>query len=171
MDSEWLFRNGLVAFTVVLVVDLVIGWRYASSSTLVHAEAPTRRAAQRAAAEAMWISTVLLPRFEVDWEAADKTHISARYQIDDIPVHVHYQLTPSRHIEPVVSDRWGDPDNTGAFNLHPFGGEFTSHQTSGGMTIPDVGRLGWYCGTHRWAEGEFFRYQITDLHLITLRST
>jgi hypothetical protein len=115
-------------------------------------------------------STVLLPRFKVDWEAADKTHISARYQIDDIPVHVHYQLTPSRHIEPVVSDRWGDPDNTGPSTC-TLSEASSPHQTSGGTTIPDVGRLGWYCGTHRWAEGEFFRYQITDLHLITLRST
>lgn len=47
------------------------------------------------------------------------------------------------------------------------GGEFTSRATFDGVTIPDAGSLGWHHGTDRWDEGEFFRYQITDLTLVT----
>jgi hypothetical protein len=67
----------------------------------------------------------------------------------------------------MVFDRWGDPDSSGSFAWHPFGGEITSYRTFEGLTIPSSGRLGWYFGTDRWPAGEFFRYQITELHLVT----
>ncbi len=51
--------------------------------------------------------------------------------------------------------------------FHPFGGGFTSHATFAGVTIPDAGRMGWHYGTDRWGEGEFFRYRITGLDLVT----
>ena len=59
--------------------------------------------------------------------------------------------------------RWGDPDGTGTWGWHPFGGEISGHRTFGGLTIPSAGRLGWHAGTDRWAAGEFFRYEITAL--------
>jgi hypothetical protein len=146
----------------------MLDWKLAGLLTVMHQEGPdtSRSAAERAAAEAMWVPTALLPRFDVEWEAADDTHISARYHIDDKPIHVHYQLTEGGHIRSVLFDRWGDPDNTGRWNPSPFGGEFTSHRTFDGVTIPDAGRLGWHYATDRWVDGEFFRYQITDLELI-----
>ena len=54
---------------------------------------------------------------------------------------------------------------TGRWGLWPFGGEFTSHATFDGVTIPEAGSLGWHFGTDRWDEGEFFRYRITGLSL------
>jgi len=64
----------------------------------------------------------------------------------------------------VVFDRWGDPDETGSWAWHPFGGEITGYRSfAGGLTIPSAGRFGWRFGTDRWAEGEFFRYEITKL--------
>jgi hypothetical protein len=36
----------------------------------------------------------------------------------------------------------------------------TAHARSDGLTIPRAGRLGWFYGTDRWNDGEFFRYQI-----------
>lgn len=64
-------------------------------------------------------------------------------------------------------DRWGDPDSTGTWAWHPFGGEVTGWRTFDGVTIPSAGRVGWFFGTDRWPSSEFFRYQITDLHLVT----
>jgi len=63
-------------------------------------------------------------------------------------------------------DRWGDPDGTGIFAWHPFGGEITGCRSFDGVTIPSAGRVGWFFGTDRWPGGEFFRYQITDLRLV-----
>ncbi len=146
-----------------------MNWKLAGVLRVIHAEGPdvSRSAAERAAAEAVWVPTALLPRFDVEWTADDETHVSARYRVEGKPVHVHYRLTQDGHLRSVVFDRWGDPDNTGTFRTYPFGGEFTSHAAFDGVTVPDSGRLGWYYGTNRWNEGEFFRYQITDLELIT----
>jgi hypothetical protein len=145
-----------------------MSWRLAGLIRVMHADGPdvSRSAAERAAAEAVWLPTTLLPRFGVEWDATDDTHIHARYQIEDKPIHVHCQLTSDGNVESVVFDRWGDPDNTGTWSLYPFGGEFTGYATFGGVTIPDTGRLGWHYGTDRWSEGEFFRYHMTDQTLV-----
>lgn len=144
-------------------------WKLAGLIRVMHAEGPdvSRSTAERAAAEAAWLPTALLPRFGVEWRAGDDSHISARYHIEDHAVEVHYTLTPAGAIQSVVFDRWGDPDNTGTWGPHPFGGEFTDSASFDGVHIPAAGRLGWHYGTDRWAEGEFFRYRITELTLVT----
>jgi hypothetical protein len=68
-----------------------------------------------------------------------------------------------------VFQRWGDPDNTGAYGLHPFGGEVTAYATFGGVSIPGAGCAGWCYGTDRWPQGEFFRYQLTSMEPPTPR--
>jgi hypothetical protein len=66
----------------------------------------------------------------------------------------------------VVFDRWGEPrGGTGPWGLHPFGGEISSYATFDGLSIPSAGRFGWFFGSDRWSQGEFFRYQITGLRL------
>jgi len=142
-------------------------WKLVGLVRVMHASGGdvSRSTAARAAAEAVWLPTSLLPRFGVEWAALDADHIEARYAIDDQPMHVRYELTDEGHIRSVVFDRWGDPDSTGRWGRWPFGGEFTSHATFNGVTVPDEGRLGWHYGTDRWADGEFFRYRITDLSL------
>jgi hypothetical protein len=35
------------------------------------------------------------------------------------------------------------------------------------VKVPSAGRIGWFYGTNRWSEGEFFRFQLTALELIT----
>jgi dihydroorotate dehydrogenase (fumarate) len=66
-----------------------------------------------------------------------------------------------------VLDRWGDSEGTGTFGWHRFGGEVTGYRSFDGVAIPAAGRAGWFFGTDRWPGGEFFRYRITDLHLVT----
>jgi hypothetical protein len=144
-----------------------LDWRLGGLIRVMHASGPdvSRSAAARAAAEAVWLPTALLPRFGVEWAAPDDDHIEACYAIDGQPMQVRYALTAGGHVRSVVFDRWGDPDGTGDWGLWPFGGEFTSHATFDGITIPDTGRLGWHYGTDRWDEGEFFRYRIAELSL------
>jgi hypothetical protein len=43
----------------------------------------------------------------------------------------------------MVLDRWGDPDRTGTWAWHPFGGQITGYRCFAGLTIPSAGRLGW----------------------------
>jgi hypothetical protein len=126
----------------------------------------SRSAAERAAAEAVWVPTALLPGFGVEWSAEEDGRISACFQIAAYPVRLDFSTTDEGLIRSVRFDRWGDPDGTGEFGLHPFGGDFSAHATFDGATIPSEGRLGWHYGTDRWSEGEFFQYRITDLELV-----
>jgi TusA-related sulfurtransferase len=143
-------------------------WKLLGVLPLMRADGPdvSRSAAGRAAAEAIWVPTALLPRFGVDWAAADERHVSARYRIDAVEVEVRYQLDAAGHVRSVVFDRWGDPDGTGVWGLHPFRGEITAYATFDGLSIPSAGNFGWFFGTDRWSQGEFFRYRITELRLL-----
>jgi hypothetical protein len=143
-------------------------WKLLGLKQLVHAEGPdvSRAAAARGAAEAVWVPTAVLPRYGVEWTADDDHHIRATWMIDGQPFSTMYNLGNDHRIRRTVFDRWGDPDETGTWSIHPFGGEVTSHATFDGLTIPSAGRMGWFYGTERWDEGEFFRFQITDLKLI-----
>ncbi len=140
-------------------------WKLLGLKQLVHADGPdvSRSGAARGAAEAVWIPTAALPRFGVEWTALGEDHLRAAWTIDDHPFSMEYRLGEDACIASVVFDRWGDPDETGTWSLHPFGGEFDRHQTFGGVTIPSSGRMGWFYGTDRWREGEFFRFRITAL--------
>jgi hypothetical protein len=142
-------------------------WKLAGLLTVVHADGPdvSRAAAGRAGAEAIWVPTALLPRFGVRWSADGTDRVTASYHIGAVPVEAHYRLAADGRILSFTFDRWGDPDNTGAWAWHPFGGEITGWRAFDGVTIPNAGRVGWYFGTDRWPANEFFRYRITDLHL------
>jgi hypothetical protein len=149
--------------------DGAMEWKLAGLVTVAHAQGPdtSRSAAGRAGAEAIWLPTTLLPRFGVRWSAADSDQVTAHYQVGETPLAVTCQLDMDGRVRWLVFDRWGDPDNTGAFGWHRFGGELTGYRSFQGLTIPTEGRLGWFYGSDRWLAGEFFRYRITDLQPVT----
>jgi Family of unknown function (DUF6544) len=142
-------------------------WKLAGLVTVMHAEGPdtSRSAAGRAAAEAIWVPTALLPRFGVRWTADDHDSVTAHYGIGELPMKVHYRLDRDGRMVSFAFDRWGDPDRTGTWGWHPFGGQITGYRSFGGLTIPGAGWAGWFYGTDRWPDSAFFRYQITDLRL------
>lgn len=140
-------------------------WKLAGTVILAHTDGvdASRSAAGRAGAEAIWVPTALLPRFGVTWSAEDEAHVTARFRVGSTPVEINLELDPAGRIRSMVFDRWGDPDQTGSWAQHPFGGEITGYRCFGGLTVPSAGRLGWHFGTDQWAAGEFFRYVITSL--------
>ena len=146
-----------------------MNWKVFGVVRVVRAEGPdvSLSAAGRAAAEAVWVPTALLPRFGVVWTATGPHHITASYRLDEVGIELHYMLGDDARARSVVFERWGDPDNTGTWGHHPFGFEATGYSTFDGVTIPNAGRAGWFYGTDRWNEGEFFRSEITDYHLVT----
>jgi hypothetical protein len=140
-------------------------WRLAGRLTVAHEEGPdvSRSSAGRGGAESVWLPTALLPRFGVRWSAEDETHISAAYHLDDTALDLRFSLAPSGQLLDLVFPRWGDPDRTGTWGWHPFGGEFSAHRSVEGLTVPAAGRFGWNYGTDRWPAGEFFRFRLTEL--------
>lgn len=141
-------------------------WRLAGVVPVVRASGAdvSRSAAGRAGGEAIWLPTALLPRFGVHWTAVSDEVIESGFELDDVPIHVRYQLSGSGGIRSFTFDRWGDPDNTGTWAWHRCGGEVTGEATFAGLTIPTSGSFGWQYGTDRWPDGEFFRYRIVAVH-------
>jgi hypothetical protein len=56
--------------------------------------------------------------------------------------------------------RWGNP-NGEPFGRYPFGVAIEGEKTFAGVTIGSQLRAGWWWGTDRQSEGEFFRATIT----------
>ncbi len=143
-------------------------WKLLGLLTVASGSGPdvSRSAAGREAGEAMWVPTALLPGSGVEWlPGADRLAI-ARIPSATGPVDVEYGLDENGLVESVVLDRWGDPENTGSFGLHRFGGTMSEHRTFGGITIPTMGSVGWHFGEESSADGEFFRFRITSAHLV-----
>lgn len=140
-------------------------WKLLGVATLMRADGSdvTTSAAGRCGGEGMWLPTALLPRFDVEWSAPEADRIVARFDVDSTPIELHIRIDSSGRPTSVAFDRWGDPDETGSFGWHRFGGDIARHMTFNGLTIPSAGSWGWFYGTDRWQRGEFFRCQITDL--------
>jgi hypothetical protein len=144
-------------------------WRLLGLLPVMQADGPdlSRSAAGRVAGEAMWVPTALLPRYGVDWSAGDDHHLTARWRLDSHEVALEVVIDDRGRLRESVFQRWGDPDRTGTFGLHPCGGAVTAYATFDGVSVPAAGCAGWFYGTDRWAEGEFFRYQLTSMELVT----
>ena len=146
-------------------------WRLAGLIPLLAAAGPdvSRSAAGRTGAEGLWVPTSLLPRFGVEWHAESDRDIVGRFDLDDVPIELHHQLTDTGAIAATSLRRWGDPSGGTDFDWHLFGGSVRSTRTWSGLTVPSEGSVGWHPGTDGWADGEFFRYRVTDLHPIAPR--
>ena len=128
----------------------------------------TRSAIGRAVAEGVWLPTALLPRYGVDWRAEDDDHLAAAVPIAGETVTLRITMGGDGLVRRAQLDRWGDPDGTGTFGWFPFGVEVgASRSFPCGITIPAEGVGGWFPGTHRWQDGEFFRYAINDVTLVS----
>lgn len=138
-------------------------WWLFNRLRIVHAEGRdvTRSAAERAAGESIWAPAAVWPQPGVTWTAEGDQDIQATFDVDGHPVELHHRLDGDGALRSSWFLRWGDPDRTGTWQLHPFGVEVTSEATFGGITIPARGRAGWHHGTARWDEGVFFEFEIT----------
>jgi hypothetical protein len=58
-------------------------------------------------------------------------------------------------------NRWGNPDGA-PIGRFPFGVRVEAEAEFGGIAIPSVLRAGWWRGTGRQREGDFFRAEITS---------
>ena len=101
-------------------------WRLFGLIRVMQGSGPdvSRSAAERAAAEAVWVPTALLPGSGVEWSAEEDGRLSACFQIADYPVRLDFSMTEEGLIRSVIFDRWGDPDGTGgALADDPVAGE------------------------------------------------
>jgi hypothetical protein len=142
-------------------------WKLLGLVPIVRAEGPdiSRSSVGRFGAESIWLPTSLLPRFGIAWTADHDSHATAQFHVDDVELALHLSLDDRARVRSVRLDRWADPESSGSFDWHPFGIEVDGYATFDGVSIPNRGRGGWFFGTDRWPEGDFFHYEITDMSL------
>ena len=141
-------------------------WKLFGIVPVIRAGGPdlARSAMGRAVAEGVWLPTALLPRYGVHWGAEDDRRIVADIPFGKERARLHITMHDDGRVRSAHLDRWSDPDSTGQFDWHPFGIEVAASRTFPcGITLPAVGTGGWFHGTDRWSDGEFFRYTISAI--------
>lgn len=130
-----------------------------------------RSAAGRVAGESVWVPTALVGEGGPTLRALDEDRVGVRLVVGDEAIDVTHRIAEDGRVLASSLLRWGDPDRTGTWGLHPFGLEVTGWRTFDGVTIPHQGRAGWFFGTPRWRAGEFFRFSIDRYEAISSRAS
>lgn len=119
-----------------------------------------RSAAGRLVAETVaWAPQALTPQMGAVWTGLDESRAIVTLPVGEETTDVTVTVDPQGRLEDLSMHRWGDPV-PGDFGLIPFGGGFTDITDFAGIRIATVGRVGWWWGTDRQPEGEFFRFRI-----------
>jgi hypothetical protein len=124
-------------------------WKALGLARLVRAEGPdvSRSAAERAAGESIWVPTVLARTGDAVRDAPDGSHVTVELETDGHMVVLEHEIDAVGQLRRSHFQRWGDPDNTGRWQLHPFGVEVTGHATFGGGDDPES-RTRWLALRH-----------------------
>jgi hypothetical protein len=117
----------------------------------------TRSARGRVATEAIWAPAILAA---AAWEED-----VARWSIDGEEVALHLRIGDDGSVRELWTPRWGNPGG-GAWRVETFGAVVEEERSFRGVTVPSRVRAGWWFGTERFAEGEFFRATIEDLNFL-----
>ena len=98
------------------------------------------------------------------WEGLDDDRAVAAIAIDGTTHAVTIEVDTGGRLRSLSLPRWAQPDK-GPFQLHTFGVVCDGELEADGYTLPRTVRAGWWPGTPRWAQGEFFRATIDQVHL------
>ena len=168
LGSVWAARvAGLVSGSDRYVGGVgAMEWKLLGAFTVMRASGDdvTRSAAGRVAGESIWVPTAVARAGRIADVGSDGVRVEL--ELDGRPTAVEHRLDPDGLVVASSLQRWGDPDGTGTWALHPFGVDVTSSRTFSGVTIPSAGRAGWHHGTDRWEEGVFFRFEISEYALL-----
>ncbi len=148
-----------VDFTAAgLRVDLAAE-RHAVGLLFAAAELITRSAAGRLASEFVMVPTTFRA---ATWRLGDRPDTAVatwRIGADDVDVEVH--VGPDGRLLDVLLQRWSNAEGE-PFGYHPSGVTVEAERTFAGVTVPSTVRAGWWWGTDRQDEGEFFRARVTN---------
>jgi hypothetical protein len=136
-------------------------WRLLRLIPVMTAAGPdtTRSARGRLAGEIALIPTAFR---QATWAPGERAGtVTATWHFGDDTETAELRVGEDGQLLEVVVDRWGNPGGA-PFRLCPFGVAVEAEATFSGITIPSQFRAGWWWGTDRQAEGEFFRARITN---------
>ena len=118
----------------------------------------TRSAAGRLAGEMVLVPTTFPA---ATWTpGSDEDRVVVTWDIDGRDESAELHIGPDGRLLGVLLQRWGNPDGA-LFGRYPFGVAIEAEQTFTGVTIGSKLRAGWWWGTDRQPDGEFFRAEIS----------
>lgn len=117
-----------------------------------------RSAAGRLAGECALVPTTF---HQATWAATDHDDtVRATWQLGEDREAADLQVGVDGQLLGVMVQRWGNP-NGAPYGRYPFGVSVEKEATYSGITIASEFHAGWWWGTERQADGEFFRATIT----------
>ena len=135
-------------------------WRLGGLIPVMSATGPdvTRSAAGRLAGEMALVPTAFPA---ATWTpGSDEDRVVVTWRIDGQDESAELHIGPNGRLLGAVMRRWDNP-NGAQFGRYPFGVAIEAEETFAGVTIGSVLRAGWWWGTDRQSDGEFFRARIT----------
>ena len=135
-------------------------WRLLRLIPVLTAAGPdvTRSACGRLAGEIVLIPTAFR---HAAWSRGEHANTAvATWRFGDDTETAELQVRRNGRLAEVRVNRWGNPGGA-PFGRYPFGVRVEAESCFGGITIPSAFRAGWWWGTERQQEGEFFRAEIT----------
>ncbi len=136
-------------------------WRLLGLIPVMTAQGPdiTRSAAGRLASEFVMVPTTFRA---ATWRLGDRPDTAvATWRIGAEQVDVEVHVGPDGQLLDVLLQRWSNADGE-PFGYHPFGVTVEAERTFAGITVPSTVLAGWWWGTDRQDEGEFFRARFTN---------
>lgn len=137
-------------------------WRLLGVVPVLSAGGPdvTRSAAGRLAGEGVMVPTACL---RAAWSAVPEPGAAVMsWVLDGQPEDTLVRVGPAGQLREAILQRWGNPDGV-PFGRYPFGVAVEEEAAFSGVRVPAVLRAGWWWGTDRQDEGEFFRARIDDV--------
>jgi len=153
----------IVGFDSFAEGDAEMHWGIFGRLPVVDASGPDldRAAAGRAAIDALFVPTACLGP-DVKWyEGSTPDSAVAEWRIGGHVLRPEVTVSPDGSLRSVTMPRWAQPKGE-EWGDRPFGGKVGDEVAFGGIRIPTTVRVGYFFGTDRWAQGEFFRATITS---------
>lgn len=135
-------------------------WRLLRLIPVLTAAGPdvTRSARGRMAGEIALIPTAFRT---AAWSRGEHPNTAvATWHLGDDTESAELRVKRSGMLAEIRVNRWGNPGGE-PFGRYPFGVRVEAESRFGGIVIPSALRAGWWWGTERQQEGEFFRAEIT----------
>lgn len=140
-------------------------WRLLGLIPVVNATGPdvSRSDRGRAAVEAIWVPTALLPSRGAVWRPVDADTASATITVDGEAFDVAITVDAVGCVRAVSTERWGQLDGKGPFSAARFGALVDADRSIDGVTVPSRVRVGFHVGTPDFATGEFLRADVSHV--------
>lgn len=119
----------------------------------------SRSAEGRARMEALFAPHLLIHP-DISWEVISENEITATWKIHQEEQPLHLIIGIDGSLKETYIQRWGNPGGVKEFGYHTFGVKIEAEMKYKGTVIPAKGNAGWWFGSDRYKDGEFFRFEV-----------